>query len=1021
SGEQTRGLGDGALDLDDDALDFEIVVEEDEEAVVLLEEDGVFRWVFPEGAGDEADADAHRVRGAGVGIARFRIPIRAAVDEAPSGEQTRGLIGDIIKGQITARIYKYFAEKITDVAAAKTVEFLERHRREGPVEIRGPEARDWIDVDDLSGLTLPTDRKPRILLMIHGTFSSTRGSFSGLCDGTGLEFLTRALAAYDAIFGYDHRSLRYVPRENAAAIRDLLVATAWPEPPEIDVICFSRGGLVARELIERLLPTSEFTGTIAKVIFVATTNAGTELARPENWRDLVDTYTTLACNAVRALGVVTGWITGVVGGELINSLGAFVKALADTAIKRRLFPGLAAMDPTGDVVKTLNATPLPERAGPAPTYYRITSFFSANADIPEALRGGLASAAKAFLADRITTRLYKGSHSDLVVNNQSTDTLHPDLRYSGDLHFNANAAVYHVNFFFQEPVHRQLMTWLDLDAVKPAGAAEVKVDLGITQALVDETFEALMFTSRGDEEEDDDALVDLHFRASAPAEVAVGATFRVDVEVARAALEAAAGANQSTAQALAAVADFLEIEVLARSGLRTVDHAPIEVMPPKRGAKVGLFVDCVAEERGAGELWVLARQAGRPIARMALELAIVADDAEVGMAKIDAAGQGAYADPGSAATLEVIELREVAGLRYRYQLRAPDLGINERFESPLIHGAVEDVVNGIYARIESDWKQSGGEPKRFDRRLRALGVQLGEQLLPRELRALLWEHRDALRADLRGVTLLSDEGHIPWELVHLKHPDMPLKPGESGFLAELGLVRTLWGVVPAAQIELRDGHAFTVVPDYPAKSLALPSAAHERAWLADNLGTASLDPNPEALLERLEDPGSLDLLHVAAHGEIADREAWLILQGEVRTVGEGAAARRKWFPAKLAASEVAASGALEGPDGERPLVFLNACKVARAENLLSGYAGWAPAFLRAGAGAVVAPLWSVGDGAARRFAEGFYSALLAGKTFADAANIGRHHARKLGDPTWLAYVVYAAPHGRLVRAKGAAS
>jgi hypothetical protein len=516
TGEQTRGLGDGALDLDDDALDFEIVVEEDEEAVVLLEENGVFRWVFPEGAGGDEDGDAGavRVRGAGGGIARFRIPIRASVDEAPTGEQTRGLLGDIIKGQVTARIYKFFAEKFAAVAAAKALDYLEKNTREGAVEIRGPEARDWIDVDDLSALELPEGRRPRILLMIHGTFSSTRGSFGGLCDGTGQDFLTRALAAYDAIVGYDHRSLSRLPRDNAGMIRDLLVETAWPEPPEIDVICFSRGGLVARELVERLLPTSEFTGTIAKVIFVATTNAGTELARPENWGDLVDTYTTLACNAVRALGAVAGWITGVVGGELINSIGAFVKALADTAIKDRIIPGLAAMDPTGEVVKTLNTTPLPERAGPAPTYYRITSFFSASADIPAALRGGLADAAKAFLADRITTRLYRGIHSDLVVNNPSTDTLHPDLRYSGNLHFDANGAVYHVNFFFQEPVHRQLMTWLDLDAVRAAGAAEIKVDLGVTQALVDETFEALMFTARGDED-DDDALVDLHFRAAA--------------------------------------------------------------------------------------------------------------------------------------------------------------------------------------------------------------------------------------------------------------------------------------------------------------------------------------------------------------------------------------------------------------------------------------------------------------------------------------------------------------------------
>jgi hypothetical protein len=38
--------------------------------------------------------------------------------------------------------------------------------------------------------------------------------------------------------------------------------------------------------------------------------------------------------------------------------------------------------------------------------------------------------------------------------------------------------------------------------------------------------------------------------------------------------------------------------------------------------------------------------------------------------------------------------------------------------------------------------------------------------------------------------------------------------------------------------------------------------------------------------------------------------------------------------------------------GRRPLVFRNACKVARAEHLLTGFSGWAPALLRTGAGAV---------------------------------------------------------------------
>jgi len=1027
-GGQTRGIGEGPLELEgDDSLDFDIDIEEDEDAVVLLEENGVFRWILPMPAEEtEAEGGGNRVRGAGGGRARFSIQMRPSVREGAEDEpvQTRGFVSDLVSGAVTARVYKFFADKV----ATKLVDYgLSRidDNREGPVLIRGPELRDWIDVDDLEGIEVPSDRPARVLLMIHGTFSSTRGSFGGLCEGTGQATLRGMLQAYDVLVGVDHRTLSRAPRDNAGMIRDLLVEASWGEPPIVDVICFSRGGLVARELIERLLPASEFSGVIRRAIFVATTNAGTELARPENWNDLVDTYTTLACNAMRALGAVGGLLLGAIGGELINGIGAFVKALAGRGITDGMVPGLAAMNPKSDVVRVLNGTPLPAREGEAPLYYRITSQFSAEADLVGTLRGGLVQGAKAFVADRITGKLYKGIASDLVVHNPSTETLHPDLRYSGNLHFGANPAVYHVNFFLQEPVHRQLMTWLDLEEIREVDEElelEIDLDFDISEEMVDDVFDGLSFAGRSFEDDEEGAeegseLVDLHLRAAAPAEVAAGSVFRVDVELARAALAEALGPNEAVAQALADLGSLVEIEVIPRSGVRTVEHGPVSLKIPAKGAKIGLFVELVGDEEGDAEVWVLARQGGRAIARMVLGLAIVDPAAELGMAVAEAKAEASYADGGAEASLEVIELREAIGLRYRFHLRAPALGLAHRFESALIHGAAEDVINGLYTRIEGEWKQSGGEPKRFDRRLRAVGVELGEQLLPRELRSLLWEHRGSLE----GLTLLSDEGHIPWELVHLKHPDRPLKRGEACFLAELGMVRTMWGSVPAKTITIRDGHAFTVVPDYPVKSLALPSAAHERDWLATKIATAALEPSPEALLERLEEPGSFDLLHIAAHGEVADRDAWLILEGDIRSVGEGAGARRKWFPARLSASEVAASADLRGPNGEQPLVFLNACKVARAEHLLSGFAGWVPSFMGAGAGALVAPLWSVGDGAAQRFAEGFYTALLKGSSFSAAAKLARERARKLGDPTWLAYVVYASSQGRLRRREDAAS
>ena len=54
--------------------------------------------------------------------------------------------------------------------------------------------------------------------------------------------------------------------------------------------------------------------------------------------------------------------------------------------------------------------------------------------------------------------------------------------------------------------------------------------------------------------------------------------------------------------------------------------------------------------------------------------------------------------------------------------------------------------------------------------------------------------------------------------------------------------------------------------------------------------------------------------------------------------------------------------------GRGPLVFLNACQVGAAREVLGDYAGMAEAFLHAGASAVIAPLWTIDDGAAKTLA-----------------------------------------------------
>jgi CHAT domain-containing protein len=93
----------------------------------------------------------------------------------------------------------------------------------------------------------------------------------------------------------------------------------------------------------------------------------------------------------------------------------------------------------------------------------------------------------------------------------------------------------------------------------------------------------------------------------------------------------------------------------------------------------------------------------------------------------------------------------------------------------------------------------------------------------------------------------------------------------------------------------------------------------------------------------------------------------------------------------------------------RPLVFLNACQIGRGAMSLTDIGGWAAKFLRAGAGAFIGAYWSIYDQAAHDFAQAFYSRLLAGMAMGQAVQVARAAIKPLGDPTWLAYTVFADP------------
>jgi pimeloyl-ACP methyl ester carboxylesterase len=183
----------------------------------------------------------------------------------------------------------------------------------------------------------PKKLEGRVLLLIHGTFSKGDMYFEEFASTPeGQAFLAKAETTYDVILTFDHPTLTVAPWINAI---DLHAALGTPEG-EIDVICHSRGGLVASWWLYFQKPR------IRNLVFVASPLEGTSLAAPARIKSALD----LLGNLARGVGSVAGTAATVVpmlaiAGGLMKILGGVIgfaarSSLVDAGVS--LVPGLVA-------------------------------------------------------------------------------------------------------------------------------------------------------------------------------------------------------------------------------------------------------------------------------------------------------------------------------------------------------------------------------------------------------------------------------------------------------------------------------------------------------------------------------------------------------------------------------------------------------------------------------------------------------------------------------------------------------
>ena len=413
----------------------------EEDAVVLLEHEGCYTWLRPR---HESSRDPQVI--GRVAVFEFDVP--------PPASGSRDL-GGVPAGAARATVLSYASPLLSRAAIRALEVFVDP----GLVHVAGVDPDEWRHVDSLADVGLDPDRNSRILMFVHGTFDSTVGAFGGLAaTAAGRDFLTQALTAYDAVIGFDHRTLSVDPLENATELAALLTPFRGRQVT-LDVVCHSRGGLTARSFVESVLPGIAWRGKVDRAVFVAATNAGTHFADESRWADLADLYTNLVAANARAIAALPGGapIAAAVVGA-VRGIGALVRWLASYATDPDSVPGIAAMVPDGPFVTSLNEDqPGQPRSGTP--WFVVSSDFEVTVDDhpPE-----LPAAVVARLVDGVVDHVITGPN-DLVVDVESMsaiDLSHGGGYVHGELALPANSAVYHTNYFVQDSVGRALEAWL---------------------------------------------------------------------------------------------------------------------------------------------------------------------------------------------------------------------------------------------------------------------------------------------------------------------------------------------------------------------------------------------------------------------------------------------------------------------------------------------------------------------------------------------------------------------------------
>jgi hypothetical protein len=239
------------------------------------------------------------------------------------------------------------------------------------------------------------------------------------------------------VLAFNHFSLSHSPRRNIEWLLAHVPAGAF----EFDIVCHSRGGLVARTLAEHpaVFELNAARIKVPRLVCVGVPNAGTLLAHPDHMVKLLDRVTT-SLNLFPS-GPVT---------ETLEAIITAVKVIGHGALGG--LDGLASMNPSGKFLSELNQGPASDTV-----YHAIAADYEPTDEGLKALIAGK-------VADAVADRVFGNDANDLVVPltgafgaNGCAAFPIPDERV---VQLPPTAGVMHTQLFGHPQTGKKLLEWL---------------------------------------------------------------------------------------------------------------------------------------------------------------------------------------------------------------------------------------------------------------------------------------------------------------------------------------------------------------------------------------------------------------------------------------------------------------------------------------------------------------------------------------------------------------------------------